>query len=419
MFTFVMAKEDGGTTKLLYDPHTSELTWEDGRSVFAPEDSLNWGQPVFAVSPETPGRKIRSPNRLKIQLGLGCNYSCSYCLQGAEIHKASATSTRDAEIFLKTLDTWLEGEPSRIEFWGGEPFLYWKKLEILVPALRKRFPKASFGTVTNGTLLTREIIDKLVEWDFSMGMSHDGPAQHVRGPDPFDDPEQKVIIDYAVERLGSRNKMSFNAVLSTASYDPDAVINWFKQRYPTMTVTFEGVVHDYEGAVNSRFTKDQLNKLMQNVTLQVIQGTALRSASVNQRFIDFENSLKQKRPSSVLTQKCGMDRPDAIAVDLLGNVMTCQNVGGQGEHKIGHVRSMEKVALTTSTHWSHKEECKSCPVLQLCKGSCMYLEGDQWAASCNAEFHYNLGILAGALYHITGLILRKIDGHMVRPAIPA
>ncbi|BBI61648.1 hypothetical protein HSBAA_29540 [Vreelandella sulfidaeris] len=42
--------------------------------------------------------------------------------------------------FLDGLNDWLVGQPQRIEFWGGEPLVYWKKLKLLVPALRERFP---------------------------------------------------------------------------------------------------------------------------------------------------------------------------------------------------------------------------------------------------------------------------------------
>jgi hypothetical protein len=38
-----------------------------------------------------------------------------------------------------------------------------------------------------------------------------------------------------------------------------------------------------------------------------------------------------------------MDSPDAIAVDLRGNVMTCQNTGAKGAHKIGHVADFDAI----------------------------------------------------------------------------
>jgi uncharacterized protein len=239
----------------------------------------------------------------------------------------------------------------------------------------------------------------------------------LRGDDPFEDPEIKINIDYAVEQLARNQKMSFNAVLTSKSYNAEAVIQWFNKIYPDVPVTFEGVVHSYDDNAESRFTEQQLRDLTTNLTLQIMYQTAL-TGSIRDKVNDFIISLGKKRPSSSLYQKCGMDREDQLAVDLLGNVMTCQNVGGKAEHKIGHVRSFDKIALTTATHWSFKEECKSCPVLQLCKGSCMYLEGDNWAASCNAEFALNKAVMAGALFHMTGLVLERIEGNMIRPKLP-
>lgn len=418
MFRLHLTARDGSKHVLLYDQHTSVLTREDGSFLIAPEPRTKWEEFV-PVSKDNPGKKIRAPKRLKIQLGLGCNYSCSYCLQSAEIHKASATSTRDAEIFLKMLDRWLEGKPERIEFWGGEPLLYWKKIEVLTPELKRRFPDAEMVMVTNGTLLTDEIIDRIDEWDFSVAISHDGPGMRLRGPDPLDDPEKLLMIDRLIKLRTPKHKFSFNAVLTPVSYDVEKVIEWFKERWPEVVVSFEGVVHDYLGNAESRFTEEQLSDLTSNLALQIACGTAVKSPMIQRKMNDFLQSVQYQRPSKALWQKCGMDRDDAIAVDLLGNVMTCQNVGGQGEHKIGHVNSFDKISLTTATHWSLRDECSSCPVLQLCKGSCMYQEGDQWAASCHAEFALNKAVLAGSLFYLTGMLLERIEGYMIRPQLGA
>jgi uncharacterized protein len=417
MFIFHMTDREGNKQKLHYDPHTSSLTLPDGSPIIANIDETAKWKSAIPVNKENPGKKIKAPTRLKIQLGLGCNYSCSYCLQSAQIHKAAASSTADTKIFLKTLNTWLEGTPKQIEFWGGEPLLYWNKLKVLVPELKQRFPETKMLIITNGTLFTKEIVDQLVEWDFGVGMSHDGPGQSLRGDDPFEDPTVKENIDYAVMKLTEKNKFSFNSVLTSKSYNPEEIINWFKQLYPLTPVTFEGVVHSYDDNDESRFTEEQLQDMTKNVTLQIMYKTAL-VGSISNKSEDFVQSLFLKRPSNALYQKCGMDREDQLAVDLLGNVLTCQNVGGKAEHKIGHVRSFDKIALNTATHWSFKEECKTCPVLQLCKGSCMYLEGDNWAASCNAEFAINKAILAGTLFNMTGLVLERIEGHMIRPSLP-
>jgi len=418
-----MVSKDGEVVPLFYDQHTSRLLDQNGfkavdftsNPLFDPEPSR--ARPFIAVDYDQPGRKVGEVRKLKIQLGLGCNYSCSYCLQAAQIHKAAVSSTRDASEFLANIDSWIADPEGmeKVEFWGGEPLLYWKKMEILAPALKQKLPDARFSIITNGTLLTREIVDKLKEWDFSMAISHDGPGQAVRGGDPFEDPNQFAFIQYAYRTLHPR--FSFNAVLTPASHDVNAIIDWFQDYFPGCNVGFEGVVHSYASDPGSIFSIEQLGQFSDMLSRQLADGSALRSPAILDKLRRAVSSIVNERTSDVLFQKCGMDMPEYLAVDLKGNVMTCQNVGAIGNHKIGHVNDFESIALNTSRHWSKRPECQSCPVLQLCQGSCMYQGGDNWTHSCNAEFYYNLAFLRAALFILTGRWMVAFSGDIVRPQL--
>lgn len=44
-------------------------------------------------------------------------------------------------------------------------------------------------------------------------------------------------------------------------------------------------------------------------------------------------------------------------------------------------------------------------VVQLCKGSCMFLEGDFFKQSCANEFAFNMGIMMAAVWHLTGKVV--------------
>ena len=113
-----------------------------------------------------------------------------------------------------------------------------------------------------------------------------------------------------------------------------------------------------------------------------------------------------------------MDKSDSIAVDLKGHVITCQNVSAaatapNGEsHRIGHTSQMDQVALKTSTHWSKRAECPQCPVLQICKGVCMFLEGPLWAKSCDNAYSDALPIFTAGIEFLTGLIPVHIEGEL-------
>lgn len=49
------------------------------------------------------------------------------------------------------------------------------------------------------------------------------------------------------------------------------------------------------------------------------------------------------------------------------------------------------------------------PVVQLCKGSCMFLEGEFFKQSCVNEFAFNMGIMMAAVWHLTGMVVVGVD----------
>ena len=401
-FDLTLEGRDGSRHQVRYNPHTSEceglpLPIEPG--IFAQ---------VPRVAKDKPLGKSRSPRILKIQLGLSCNYACSYCSQALQIADATVSKLADVEHFLIQLDSWITDAPEKIELWGGEPFLYWAKIKRLLPALAERFPGAAFSIITNGSLLSREKLDFIATHDIAITISHDGPGQSLRGPDPLDDPEKRAWIEALLtERPG---KTAFNAVLTRGYHNLRALKAWFADKVgPDIFVGLEGVVNVYDAATaigTGRFEPAELNSLTRSIFEALVEDP--NAFGLGERIDEFYASIQRRRPIEALGQKCGMDREDTIAVDLRGNVMTCQNTGAKGAHKIGHVADFDAIALNTATHFAFRDECMSCPVVQLCKGSCMFLEGDFFAQSCANEFAFNFGIMIAAVWHLTGMVVREV-----------
>jgi uncharacterized protein len=424
----MLSPADGSISVLKYDQHTSRLTDVDGVSItehLEYRQHTDWSKrlPHNAVSPDNPAEKSRHVRRLKIQIGLACNYSCSYCLQSHEVLKVSAQSISDARKFMSNVDAWLiPDQLEKIEIWGGEPLMYWRTIEVLVPLLKEKYPNAKLSMITNGTMFNRQRIDQLWDWGFTIGMSHDGPGQAIREKeemkDPFKNPKIFEQIQYLVSKFQSANRFSFNSVLTPSNCNVNEIIGWFQAKFPNVHVAFEGVVHDYNGDENASFTLPKLEQFSIELSKALIDGTAMRSGGMASKTKAAIDSIINERPSSILGQKCGMDTESNLAVDLEGNVVTCQNTGASDEyHKIGHVDDFDNIKLDTANHWSTRAECSSCPVLQLCQGSCMYQEGDNWVNSCNAEFYYNMAFFNAALYAITGKLLIGIEGNIIRPVL--
>ena len=165
-------------------------------------------------------------------------------------------------------------------------------------------------------------------------------------------------------------------------------------------------VYDAATAIGTgRFESAELNSLTWSIFEALVEEP--NAFGLGESIDEFYASIQRRRPIEALGQKCGMDSPDAIAVDLRGNVMTCQNTGAKGVHKIGHVADFDAIALDTATHFAFRPECMSCPVVQLCKGSCMFLEEDFFKQSCANEFAFNMGIMMATVCHLTGMVVES------------
>ena len=408
MAQFEISLEDG--RRLTYDTDPSLLLDAAGERVplnrfaYPYIDGVRGDNGQAAFSPENPVVGKDQPRILKIQLGLGCNYTCSYCSQGGQ--KPTLTSNKDAERFIDQLDSWLHEHPAKIEFWGGEPMLYWQKLAYLVPALKARFPDAAMSVVTNGTLLTMEKAEWLYRHGFTVAVSHDGPGQALRGDDPFDDPAWLAMIRDVFKLFG--NRITFNTVITPLNFDLAQTFFWFEDRMGfEVRVNIEDIVTDYGGA---QWTDDQLQAMYGTIKAQTESGLALAFPRLRWSAMQFMESLAIAKPLGGSHQVCGMDRRDQLAVDLHGNVLTCQNAGAESGHRIGSVENLDGVTLNTSRSFAVRPDCNRCPVVQLCYGSCMFLDGEGFTSSCKASYWYNRAILEGAITLLTGQKVCSISG---------
>lgn len=411
---------DGERKTFIYDNMTSELRNTDGSlypvDPYVPMD-YRAAAAAVVVAPDQPGMK-RAIATLKIQLGLLCNYECGYCNQRYVPH-TTQTNPDDIEQFLAMLRKADTGAIQQIEFWGGEPLVYWKTLKPLSAKLRVMFPRAEFVIITNGSLLDEEKNTWLDAMGFHVAISHDGPAQSARGPDPLDDDKSRAGIMDLYRRLHPLGRISINTMIHRENQSRELVAQFHQKTFGADVVVGEGAVIDPydEGGLAASFQDPHEHIMFRRKAYdELVMGHAIGRMTVVQRVKDIIDSIANQRPAHVLGQKCGMDRADNLAVDLNGNVLTCQNVTAAAKkedgtpHKLGRLDDLNAARLTTSTHWSKRSECSNCPVLQSCKGSCMFLEGKLWEAGCDNAFSDHLPFFAAAFSLMTGFMPRYIEG---------
>lgn len=413
MTSFVLKTIDaaGSPREFLYNNQTSSFT-----------DTL--GRPVTQLEPceHTPfvstGRKAPLVRTLKIQLGLSCNFSCEYCSQRFVPH-GDATGPYSVDTFMSRLMAVTIPDDATVELWGGEPLVYWKTLVPLVERLRMRYPAITLRMITNGSLLDHMKASWLIANGFHIGISHDGPGQKTRGPDPLEDPQTREAILMLYRRLRPLNRISFNAMIHRDNQSRAAVQDFFVKLTGDADVPVgEGMFidsYDAGGRSQALASAAEHGAYRRAAYDELINGRALNFGSVTDKIVDFGRSVRTARPGVSLGQKCGADREDTLTVDLEGNVLTCQNVSSVSiapngkSHHIGDINAISSVRLDSARHWSTRANCASCPVLQLCKGSCTFLEGDLWDVTCESAYSDNVVFLATAVKEITGCTLQRIE----------
>jgi len=422
IFEILAQKKGAPDATFYYDNEFNILKDAVGKIFEYPEENRmkQNKEPVTPFDKNTPITKTKAVKLLKIQLGLSCNYSCDYCSQKF-VERAPETSKKDIDAFLAKLDNleFSEEKGLKIEFWGGEPFVYWKTLKPLAEALREKFShwqkEPVFSVITNGSILTKEICAWLYYMGFQVAVSHDGPGQSVRGPDPFDDAEQKKIILDFYKIMKKQGRMSFNSMMNNKNRSRKDVHDWFVKLTGDPNVPLgEGTIvdaYDEDGLANSldsyqdhfEYRKMAFNDIYANdgnIGFGMIIG----------KIDEFTTNVLSHSESKYLGQKCGMDEIDTMAVDLRGNVMTCQNVSPleiakNGEsHFGGTLDDVDAIKIKSATHWMNRAGCSSCPVLHICKGSCMFLDDKYWETSCNNAYSDAVALFALSFEKMTGYI---------------
>ena len=171
----ILAEKTPNDKKVFYYDNEKNILKDETNFIYVNNELKNkksYTKESIPFSKDSPLKKSRKVRIIKIQMGLSCNYSCDYCSQKF-VERAPETSKKDIDNFMVMLDELQYSEKTglKVEFWGGEPFVYWKTMKPLAEAIREKFShwkeQPHFSVITNGSLLTEDIC----AWLYAMGFS--------------------------------------------------------------------------------------------------------------------------------------------------------------------------------------------------------------------------------------------------------
>ena len=392
-----------------------------------------YDEPVVPFSPSKPpevfGYNEGTPlTRVKIQLGLNCNYSCTYCQQGDTTAPRNATP-KDVEKFIeKFMVLPLNPDNLTIAIWGGEPFVYWKTMKPLVEGLKARIPYAKFSVITNGSLFTKEMVDWMVDMDFSVGVSHDGPGQHLRNDDPLE--SNYEAIKYAIEKLLPLNRFSFNTMLNKHNQSRYAAIQYFKEKFPGWIIPLGETGFIKASTQSAQNVIDMSLKehfeMRRNLWSELRFVPEVRECcNYTNNNIELVTQIADTPPEAfdagyLNTPRCGLGQQSQLAIDIDGNIILCHETTAKAKDSvgtsycIGHLNDLKSAEFSRLLPWNIRNHCSNCPVLPMCRGGCMLLEGDPWDATCDVDYSDRITLFAIGFEQLTGYVPIIVDS----PGLP-
>ncbi len=337
------------------------------------------------------------PRRIQLMMAESCNLACGYCYawRNEANNKETLMSWPVARTAVDYL-VWRSGgrKDLQVTFFGGEPLLNYRTLQQVVEyckAIEERTDKRFlFELITNGTLLSKEVVDYLVEHRFLLFISVDG---------------WREMHNYSRPALGGQDlheTIVRNAVYADEQYKkhqlvPIKVRANLTDRYHDIGKVAEylesfGFLNIGIGPIDPlphgdgcpmALNEDQMDELMEARTDLMLDGLEkLRNGESVGRFRSklFNRAFREMQPRSWLGIICGVCRNTAI-VDNKGNLYPCHRYDGMEAYKVGNVFTGVDRELTTSYYLKINgraiADCNECWIRDSCAGGCPWLYSDK------------------------------------------
>lgn len=348
-------------------------------------------------------RTLRVGKKIRLLMGTNCNMNCSYCSQ---VKTNIAYTINDCEKILPVLDK-IQEPISVIEFWGGEPLVYFKYIQMLVRLIRSnsKYDSTQFAIITNGYLLTDKIVDFLIVHRFRIQISYDGKNQKNRS-----DVDYLAFKVKQIKRLLNDPYMRANRCICFASVllqntNLEELQNYFIELFGEPVILQPiPLLYMREELLKNKFTNDQHRELLTKTFNTAIQDTNIFTCQTQSNEIACSllhaNGEEAGRPCVTADEK-------DVVIDLHGNIFLCQNYARQ-ENIIGNLIQGDYFDIKKPL-FKHFSCCDKCILHWCCHGACRILDGELFVETCKSYFYYYLGMFVAAIFKITGVVITDIE----------
>lgn len=365
-----------------YDQFTSEsqALKEMG---FLVDDETDEHEQLKLLRVKTIEANKNNPSYYIICPTTSCNARCYYCFENGAVQKRMNTDT--AEAVLKYILDNHDPDNLVIQWFGGEPLLEPRIISYICEGLKSNKVKFDSKIITNGFLLTDEIIHKaLNDWNVKiiqitvddLGEEYNRIKNYVyKKSDPF------KIVTENIERcliagLNIRIRVNFNPLESdrairTANYLWDSF-----GKYENFFVYFAPIDSDDSKipSITNEFAGSRAHPLIKLLEAQKNCSFGNYNEKESNDNNAVENILKKYYLYPIPTS-CYGGCESSLTIDSCGNIFGCHRYLGREEYASGNVfdgRCENEFSIKLSDPEINDSECCNCNLLPICQGGCKY-----------------------------------------------
>lgn len=334
----------------------------------------------------------------------GCNLSCSYCYMEAGSHCYS-TIMAD-EILKKTIKEVASLQLNRVEFsWhGGEPLIakkvFYKRAKELQLMYLGSATQVKNCLQTNGTIITKDWVNFFVDYKFGVGLSIDGPEdindsnRHYKsGKGSFLSVMQGIKVlqeaGYDVHVIPVVTKAAVHRVKEIFDFFIENGINHF---------AFTPCFPKRSGLQQSPQKCDQHTVNAEEFGIFMIDifdlWMKLNNPNVTVRYLkEITKMLLGGEPSLCIFRRSHFCYR-FLTIDTNGDIFPCDSYMSE-EFLLGNIRhSSLRQVLSSPKYIKFKEnvvkvsdDCKCCPVYDICGGGCSFYRYFEMKDFCNKSYY--------------------------------
>ena len=361
----------------LYPNETAALT----RMGFLLDDDFDELRFLEHLREKTVRNNVSSPSYYIICPTTGCNARCYYCFEHGAMQRRmeDATAERVADYIIKHHDE----DHLVIQWFGGEPLLAPETISLIVDRLHSNDVSFISKIITNGYLLSDDIIDRASRsWNvkivqITIDALHEQYNEIKNYINPRSDPFETVMRN--IERglaagLKIRIRVNFDPRDTESAI---ATVDYLKQRFggsDTFYVYFAPIDSTDIPSISSQFEKAEKHPLIELLDAEQAYCSFGNYEPETGTPNEYEMILR-KYYLTPIPISCYGGCQSSLTIDSLGNIYDCHRLLGHEDYSSGNVftgRVNNEVSHYYSNTKITEERCLSCNLLPLCQGGCKF-----------------------------------------------